>query len=204
MAGASARVGGAGQRQEPAAVSPLAAALFRLRGLLPVPILLALVIAGQPTPATLAAGLVVAGVGEAIRLWSAGYIKLYRVQAVQAAELVTAGPYAHVRNPLYWGNTLIGLGYAVMSGWWPALLVAGAVCWLLYAAIVRHEEAYLAARFGEAYAAYCRAVPRFRPRWRPYPGARGQFSWRAALVGEATTVATIAVAFALFTLRRLW
>lgn len=80
------------------------------------------------------------------------------------AKLITSGPYAYVRHPLYTGLMLFGLGCAL--GW------STAVHWILLAVLVivldakaRREERFLAARFGD-YAAYVERTPRFLPRRR--------------------------------------
>lgn len=71
-----------------------------------------------------------------------------------ADRLVTSGPYAVSRNPIYLAETLILISLAMLTGnLWFALLVpvfAGLVAWL---AIVP-EERHLAARFGEAFHRY--------------------------------------------------
>ena len=51
------------------------------------------VVFARPTPASIAAGLALAVVGEALRLWASGHIEKTR-------RLATGGPYAHTRNPL--------------------------------------------------------------------------------------------------------
>lgn len=85
-----------------------------------------------------------------------------------AAELVVAGPYRHVRNPM----ALAGIGQGVAVGVWrgePAVVVyalAGALVWHCVAR--PSEERDLVARFGERYARYRQQVPLWRPRWRPY------------------------------------
>jgi|SRR6185503_3039074 len=78
--------------------------------------------------------------------------------------LVIAGPYRRVRNPLVTGLLVAAAGLALASSS-PALALAtvlaaaGAHVW-----IVRVEEPRLTARFGAAYEAYLRDVPRWRPR----------------------------------------
>lgn len=79
-------------------------------------------------------------------------------------RLVIAGPYRLVRNPMYVGGLLILAGEAVL---WasPRLLAYAAGFWLLtHLFVVAHEEPALAARFGDEYAAYRSAVPRWIPR----------------------------------------
>src|SRR5690606_39680062 len=60
------------------------------------------------------------------------------VSTVGADRLVTGGPYAFVRNPLYWGNVLIGLGYAHAANWWPAYLIFASLYVYIYS--FRSEE----------------------------------------------------------------
>lgn len=75
-------------------------------------------------------------------------------------RLVTAGPYAHSRNPMYVGWSLVHLGAALVSG--SGWLLAGLP--LAAAAIdreVRAEERRLAERFPVAFERYRRRVPRY-------------------------------------------
>ncbi len=82
--------------------------------------------------------------------------------------LVAEGPFAHVRNPMISGVLVAIIGAALAAG---SVRVAG---WALAFGVVNHvyfvgsEEPGLHRRFGGAYAAYARAVPRWLPRWRPY------------------------------------
>lgn len=77
---------------------------------------------------------------------------------------VIAGPYRRVRNPLAGGLVVAAAGLALLARS-PALAVATALAALAsHAWIVRVEEPRLAARFGAAYAAYLRCVPRWMPR----------------------------------------
>lgn len=175
--------------------------IFHLRGVLPLPLLIALLIWAQTTPTSFFRGFVLVGLGVAIRFWAAGHIRLYRVAEVQARELVVWGPYAYVRNPLYWGNFLAGLGFTVMAAWGPGYLLFLALFLLMYAVIVPLEEEYLAGTFGAAYTAYRAEVHRLWPRLRPYRKAPRAFDFEAALRGELHTVVQYVLIAALFYLR---
>jgi protein-S-isoprenylcysteine O-methyltransferase Ste14 len=77
---------------------------------------------------------------------------------------VIAGPYRRVRNPLVGGLLVAVAGLALVTrsaslAGAAALAAAAGPAW-----IVRVEEPRLAARFGAAYAAYLRCVPRWMPR----------------------------------------
>ncbi len=101
--------------------------------------------------------------GQCVRFWAAGYIPKYRTETVDAPVLVTWGPYACVRNPLYLGNGLMGCGWALLAGWgWLVAFVA--LFALLYDfMIIPHEELFLENKFGEHYAHYRKSVPRLVP-----------------------------------------
>ena len=75
--------------------------------------------------------------------------------------LATTGIYAHLRNPMYVGAILIltGLAAALASDWMAILLLPTAV--LLHFGVVRREERYLDAKFGEDYRRYKASVPRY-------------------------------------------
>jgi protein-S-isoprenylcysteine O-methyltransferase Ste14 len=82
-----------------------------------------------------------------------------KIDAVSA--LVTTGTFAHTRNPMYLGMTLLLLGWAVaLSGVWTLL---GPLLFVLFITRfqVLPEEAVLAARFGASYDAYRRRVRRW-------------------------------------------
>ncbi len=77
-------------------------------------------------------------------------------------ELATEGLYGRVRHPRYAGMMLSVLGACLMAGTLLLWVVATA-WWLLALAAVRLEERELRARFGAAYEAYSKRVPRFFP-----------------------------------------
>jgi len=76
-------------------------------------------------------------------------------------RLVTRGPLAYSRNPLYLGTVLAAAGVAVALESVVALSYAG-VLWLVYhAVVVVHEEPQLREQFGDRYDRYRERVPRW-------------------------------------------
>ncbi|HHV93745.1 MAG TPA: hypothetical protein GXX47_04305 [Firmicutes bacterium] len=136
--------------------------IYRLRHVLPVPVLLIIALWSRPAADSLWRGGICLVLGEFIRWWSAGHQPGLE-SLLEQGRLIAKGPYGLVRRPDAWGTLLVGLGIAVMSRWWPAyLLLAG-----IAAARVRFvhpvEDAKLRREYGEAYDAYCRAVPEYFP-----------------------------------------
>lgn len=81
-------------------------------------------------------------------------------------NLVIAGPYRYVRNPMMWGVGAILTGLALWLGsvglWFGlAMLVL-----FLSLFVPFYEERDMERRFGEEYRDYCRRVPRWIPRFR--------------------------------------
>lgn len=101
--------------------------------------------------------------GLLVRCWAAGYIKKIRV-------LTTAGPYAFVRNPLYVGNFLMGLGFCLFVPDLILSLIYVILFSFLYIGTMNKEEALLTDLFKEEYVEYKNKVPAFIPRIIPYTG----------------------------------
>lgn len=78
-----------------------------------------------------------------------------------STALVATGPYAWLRNPMYVGGTALLLGLAVLlaSDWMAVMTIIMAV--VLHYGVVRREERYLEAKFGDAYRRYRDTVPRY-------------------------------------------
>lgn len=78
-----------------------------------------------------------------------------------ATALVTSGPFAISRNPIYLGNLLLvaGAAFAFANPWFlPAGIIAA---FGVHHLAIRREEAHLAARFGASWAAYAAKTPRW-------------------------------------------
>lgn len=141
----------------------------------------------RPTPGSLLLGAVVAFVGLCIRGWAAGHI-------VKNDRLATTGPYAHTRNPLYFGSFLIAAGFA-MAAHWSLLLLVITFFVLIYWPTIDRERTFVRGKFPEEYAVWEENVPVFVPRVRAWQAPadvdRSPFSlalymrhkeWQAALV----------------------
>ncbi len=144
------------------------------------------------------AGLALVVLGEVVRFWSAGYIS-------KDAVIATGGPYAHVRNPLYFGSLLLSLGYGLLSGlgWWGVALTL-TLFLVFHLAAILYEEKFLTAKFGAPYLEYKQRVPRLLPSPWPRTTGTGQFTWAQALKNREQTSALFALAFvALLSIRLL-
>lgn len=97
------------------------------------------------------------------RLWATLYIGGRKNE-----ELVTTGPFSMSRNPLYVSSTLGAVGIGLMFGSLVVALVLGLATYRIFRATAAREAAFLAGRFGQAYAAYARRTPIFWPDPRRY------------------------------------
>lgn len=106
----------------------------------------------------------IAVVGIALALW--GRTTMLRagtnINPYQpATALVTSGPFAWTRNPLYVSLTLFYAGLALVARSGTALLLLPVVLIIMDVGVIRREERYLEAKFGEAYRAYRGRVRRW-------------------------------------------
>ena len=100
---------------------------------------------------------------------SGSYLVMRSVAAARSVaiddpqQLLSTGPYAVVRNPMYEGWALLHLGLALVtgSGWTLAVLLPAALCVHRQVLV---EERLLDERFGEQFGRYRSAVGRYLPR----------------------------------------
>ena len=78
-------------------------------------------------------------------------------------ELVTSGPYAIVRHPIYTGLLLGFIGSALARGEWRGVLAVAIVLVALWRKL-RVEEQFMRQQFGDAYREYASRVPALVPR----------------------------------------
>jgi len=190
--------------------------LFRHRTSIPVPFALALLfvrVGEAPFSWTLAgAGAILIGAGEGTRLWAVRHIgAISRTRSDRLGPLIATGPFGLVRNPLYIGNILLWVGFAVTARlvWMaPVVLI---LLGLEYHAIVQWEEQLLEGRRGQEYRDYCARVPRWIPNLKrgesgiPAGSASPAygFSWKETLFSERGTLIAIAVGYCLLWVKSL-
>lgn len=80
----------------------------------------------------------------------------------QGHELITSGPYALVRHPIYTGLILAFLGTAIDQGQWRGLLAVALVFYTLWRKL-RMEEQWMRVQFGDSYKTYSRRVAALVP-----------------------------------------
>jgi protein-S-isoprenylcysteine O-methyltransferase Ste14 len=94
----------------------------------------------------------------------AGSLKAAGTNELASPErLVTGGPYARTRNPMYvgWGLLQLGIGVIAGSGW---VLVSLPFVGAIVRREVLREERRLEERFGDEYLKYSEKVGRWLPR----------------------------------------
>jgi protein-S-isoprenylcysteine O-methyltransferase Ste14 len=138
-----------------------AAAFFaRWRVRLSYPLALAVLALARPTPRSILCGASVGAIGLLVRAWAAGYLRKQEV-------LTVTGPYAHTRNPLYFGSAILALGAGIATCAWPSALILCTYFALFYSVAMRREEQELRLQHGAAFDEYARAVPLFLPHVTP-------------------------------------
>jgi protein-S-isoprenylcysteine O-methyltransferase Ste14 len=153
---------------------------------------------GIASTAVILVGAAIAAVGALLRIWGTAYLGPATVQhaQMQAGAVVADGPYRYVRNPLYLGIWCMAAALAFLMPPTGALFTM-AVLSVFLLRLTLGEEAFLAARLGDPYRAYLRAVPRFLPRVRPpLPSAGARPNWFRAVLAELTPIGVfVAMAF---------
>jgi protein-S-isoprenylcysteine O-methyltransferase Ste14 len=76
-------------------------------------------------------------------------------------HLVTDGPFAFSRNPLYLAGTMLLLGIGLVAGIVWFLPLAALAAFAVQKLAIEREESHLQARFGESYLDYARRVRRW-------------------------------------------
>jgi hypothetical protein len=103
----------------------------------------------RPSAGTLAIGVPVAVVGEALRVWASGHLNKSR-------EVTASGPYRWFAHPLYVGSSVMGVGLAIAAGSVVAAVLIAVYLGATLTAAIRSEEAFLRRTFGNDYDRYRR------------------------------------------------
>lgn len=129
-------------------------------------------------PRLLLGGLIGMG-GFSLRIWAASYQWPNIAKPLPDAQtgLITAGPYAYMRHPIYVSMFLLTAGAFVTFGSWLAAVCVAVPTLLVNMWQADYEDAFLHRLYGAAARDYQRHVARFFPKvWAPYPIRHGRFS----------------------------
>jgi protein-S-isoprenylcysteine O-methyltransferase Ste14 len=105
-----------------------------------------------------AIGMTAALLGMLVRLYASGFI-------VKNKQLARTGPYALVRHPLYTGNVLLVMGFAVANTSLWAIPLALLFFWFYYPPAIEYEDRKLHGIFGEAWQQWARNTPALMPKF---------------------------------------
>ena len=109
----------------------------------------------RPTWISLIIGAAIALLGILLRAIASGHME-------KNCVLTMTGPYAYVRNPLYLGSIIIGVGFGVAARDVWVFLAIVLLFGVVYLPVILSEEAFLRSQFRE-YDDYARRVPSLLP-----------------------------------------
>jgi protein-S-isoprenylcysteine O-methyltransferase Ste14 len=128
--------------------------------------------------------------GAWLRVWGTAYLSagVVHSSAMHGDQVMAAGPYRYVRNPLYLGSWILSLSIAIL------MPPSGAAVFLVllavfYFRLILGEEVFLAGTIGDAYLEYKKQVPRLVPGLRPrIKESAARPEWGTSLIAEAFPV----------------
>jgi len=151
-------------------------------------LILLLVCAWFATPAgepRIIAGFSLAAIGQLWRIYAAGVI-------YKNKKLASTGAYSLVRHPLYLGNFLILVGFAIAGGNWIVVAVVAFFFLFYYPAAIRYEDYKLEGIFGEEWRTWSKNIPGMFPtrlKWKANQDASWDF--RQSMIRNGELVYTI-------------
>ena len=131
-------------------------------------------------------GIIWALKGAILRTWATAYLGPSVVQdkAMHGEDVLVAGPYRYLRNPLYLGTFIHTFALALLMPPSGAIFCIVAV-FLFQLRLIAGEESFLTAKLGEPYLAYRAKVPSLFPAIVPrVPASALEPHWSTAFLGE--------------------
>lgn len=109
-------------------------------------------------------GAVFAALGGTLILWALVLFRRHDTEVrpwLPTRVIVSSGPYAWSRNPIYLGFSLIQLGVGLWTDRLAVVLMVLPAVAAMNLLVIGREETYLEGKFGDAYLAYMRRVRRW-------------------------------------------
>jgi protein-S-isoprenylcysteine O-methyltransferase Ste14 len=131
-------------------------------------------------------GIVCALAGAFLRTWATAYLdpSIAQAGAMHGDNVVAAGPYRRLRNPLYLGTMIHTFALALLmppSGAIFSIVVIG----FIQLRLIAREEFFLTDKLGAPYLDYCARVPRLFPSYTArVPSSAAQPHWLTAFLAE--------------------
>jgi protein-S-isoprenylcysteine O-methyltransferase Ste14 len=131
--------------------------VIRYRSTVGIACLVVVLWLATPTAVSILVGFFLIIIGMFFRGWSSGYINKDR-------ELATDGPYALTRNPLYFGNLVLGSGIAVSGNnlYTYSIFIGYYLCFFSF--LILLERKRLKKRFGRQYEEWAKRANLFFPK----------------------------------------
>ena len=124
-----------------------------------------------------------------MRLYASGFI-------VKNQELATDGAYRFVRHPLYTGNILLIVGFALAGSRWWGIPVALFFFWFYYPTAIEYEDRKLRHIFGTAWEQWSARTPALVPRLDGAAATGGDCRWSLAVSNTHGELVFVALALA--------
>jgi protein-S-isoprenylcysteine O-methyltransferase Ste14 len=150
----------------------------------------------KPTSHSILIGSAIAFIGLTVRALSSGHVR-------KNEQLTMSGPYAYIRNPLYFGSIVMAAGFTIAARSWWIALIAAVFFFAIYFPVIRAEEEYLRGHFSE-FEEYKRKVPRLFPRLTPYRSSAEAFSWHLYWKHREYNAALGSLLIAAILVAKLW
>lgn len=111
----------------------------------------------KPSPLSISIGFILMMAGVAFRAWAAGHIDKNR-------KLAREGPYALTRNPLYFGNLILGTGVAVSGNNACAYSIFAFYYLFFFTFLILVEKKRMQGKFGSEYNEWAELTNLFFPK----------------------------------------
>ena len=130
---------------------------IRYRALVGIISLIFVLLLAEPNAKSIAIGFFFIMAGTFFRAWSSGFINKNK-------ELATKGPYQLSRNPLYFGNFILGVGIAIAADNLYCYLIFAFYYFIFFPALMIIENKRMKEIFGEKYEEWSKGLNSFFPK----------------------------------------
>lgn len=110
----------------------------------------------KPDAKSIAIGFFFIMLGTFFRAWASGFIN-------KNSELATNGPYALSRNPLYFGNFILGVGIAIAANHLYCYIIVSLYYLIFFPALMVMENNRMKQKFGQKYDSWSKGLNSFFP-----------------------------------------